>query len=125
MMRSIRRNSRAVGIALIILTLMTALPYQSAIAALISTDAVLSTSNGADMRDKIKDFMAREDVRAIFITQGIDQQEALDRVNSLTDSEVAEIAHSIDQLPAGGDAIGVIIGILIIVLLVVIIVKLV
>ena len=124
-MRSIRRKSRAVGFALIILTLMTALPYQTAIAALIDTDTALGTSNGADMRNQIKNFLAREDVRAIFIAQGIDQQEALDRVNSLTDSEVAEIAHSIEQLPAGGDSIGIIIGILIIVLLVIVIVKLV
>ena len=124
-MRSIRRRSRAVSVALIILTLMTALPYQSAIAALISTDTVIDTANGADKRDQIKNFLAREDVRAIFIAQGIDQQEALKRVNSLTDSEIAEIAESIEQLPAGGDAIGVIIGILIIVLLVIVIVKLV
>ena len=124
-MKSIRRNSRAVSIALIALTLMTVLPYQSAVAALIGTDTVLDAANGADKRDQIKNFLAREDVRAIFIAQGIDQQEALKRVNSLTDSEIAEIAQSIEQLPAGGDTIGVIIGILIIVLLVIVIVKLV
>ena len=124
-MKSIRRKSRAISIVLIILTLMTALPYQSAMAALIGTDTVLDSAHGSDKRDQIKNFLAREDVRAIFIAQGIDQQEALDRVNSLTDSEVAEIVHSIEQLPAGGDAIGVIIGLLIIVLLVIVIVKLV
>ena len=124
-MRSIRRKSRAVSVALIVLTLMTALPYQSAMAALIGTDTVLDATKGADKRDQIKNFLAREDVRAIFIAQGIDQQEAMKRVNSLTDSEIAEIAQSIEQLPAGGDAIGVIIGLLIIVLLVIVIVKLV
>ena len=124
-MRSIRRKSRAVSVALIVLTLMTVLPYQSAMAALIGTDTVLDAANVVDKRDQIIDFLAREDVRAIFVAQGIDQQEALERVNSLTDSEIAEIAQSIEQLPAGGDAIGVIIGILIIVLLVIVIVKLV
>ena len=124
-MRSIRRKSRAVSVALIVLTLMTVLPYQSAMAALIGTDTVLDAANGVDKRDQIINFLAREDVRAIFVAQGIDQQEALERVNSLTDSEIAEIAQSIEQLPAGGDAIGVIIGILIIVLLVIVIVKLV
>ena len=124
-MNSIRRKSRAIGFAMIILTLMTVLPYQTALAALIGTDTVLQADNGKEMRDQIKDFLTREDVRTLFIAQGIDPQEALARVNSLTDSEVAQISHQIDQLPAGGDAIGLIIGLLIIVLLVVIIVKLV
>ena len=124
MMGFIRKQSRTVGFAMIILMLMTALPYQT-LAALIATDTVLDTDNGKEMRDQIKDFMTREDVRAIFIAQGIDQQEALARVNSLTASEVAEISYHIDQLPAGRDTIGIIIGILVIVLLVVIIVKLV
>jgi hypothetical protein len=124
-MMSIRRNSRAIGVAMIILTLMTAVPYQTALAALIGTETVLDAANSTEMRDRVKGFLAREDVRAIFIAQGIDTQEAQARIDSLTDSEVEEISHQIEQLPAGGDAIGVVIGLLIIVLLVVVIVKLV
>jgi hypothetical protein len=108
-----------------ILTLMTAVPYQTALAALIDTETVLDAADGTEMRDRVAGFMAREDVRAIFIAQGIDPQEARARIDSLTDSEVEKISHQIEQLPAGGDVIGVVIGLLIIVLLVVVIVKLV
>ena len=124
-MRSIRRNSQAIGVAMIILTLMTAVPYQTALAALIGTETVLDAANGTETRDRVKGFLAREDVRALFIAQGIDPQEAQARIDSLTDSEVDKISRQIEQLPAGGDAIGLIIGLLIIVLLVIVIVKLV
>jgi len=41
---------------------------------------------------------------------GVDPLEAQQRVNSLTNEEIAQISHSIDQLPAGGDAVGAIVG---------------
>jgi hypothetical protein len=41
---------------------------------------------------------------------GINPDEAKARVDSLTDEEIENIASRMDQLPAGGDAFGVIVG---------------
>jgi len=50
--------------------------------------------------------------------QGIDPDEAIARIESLSDHEIIAIADRIKQLPAGGDALGAIIGAALIVFLV-------
>ncbi len=42
--------------------------------------------------------------------QGINPEEAKSRINSLSDAEVTRIAGILDQLPAGGSAVGAVIG---------------
>jgi hypothetical protein len=66
---------------------------------------------------------AREDVRTALLAQGIDPAEAQARIESLTDSELSQIASQIDKLPAAGDGLGLVIAVLIIVLLVIVILK--
>jgi len=68
-------------------------------------------------------YLAREDVRAALAAQGLDPEEAQARMASLSDGEVRQIAGQLDQLPAGGDGLGIIIAVLVIVLLVILILK--
>jgi hypothetical protein len=68
--------------------------------------------------------LAREDVRAALTAQGLDPEEVQARVASLTDAEIQQIADQLDQLPAGGDGLGVVIAVLLIILLVILILKL-
>jgi hypothetical protein len=49
--------------------------------------------------------MARKEIRAAIVAQGVDANEAWARINSLSDNEVIRIADQIDQLPAGGGLI--------------------
>ena len=81
--------------------LMMSGPYQSAMAAMIGTDAVLDADRNQRTRDRLDQFLAREDIRAALISRGIDPHEAKARINTLTDAEVDRIADTIDQLPAG------------------------
>lgn len=117
------RKGRPVFILMTALGLLISLPHPSAVAALIPTDAALDLQNGIDPREKVMQFLAREEVRAALVAQGIDPAEAAERVAGLTDSEVAQIAGRIDELPAGG-ILGAAIAVLLIVLLVVVILKL-
>lgn len=41
---------------------------------------------------------------------GVDPKEALSRTEVLSDSEISEIVGKLDELPAGGSAVGAIIG---------------
>ena len=117
-MRSIRRYTQTIGIVMAVMMLLIASPYQAAIAALINTETVLAENQSQEARDYLKQLMAREDVRSALSAQGIDPQEAEARIASLSDSEVISVVDEIEQLPAGGNAVGIIVGAVLIVFLV-------
>ena len=79
-------------------------------AQMIGTDAVIAGQQAADQRARVAAFLAREDVKQVLTRNGVDPIEAQQRVDSLSKEELAKISHSIDQLPAGGDAVGAIVG---------------
>src|SRR5262245_16325880 len=83
-------------------------------AALIATDQVVA-------RERVHGLLARSDVQRQLVLQGRSPAAARDRVDSLSDDEVRQLAGQIDALPAGGDG-GV--ALLLIVLLVVLLVLL-
>ena len=120
-MRSIRRYTQTIGIVMAVMMLLIATPYQAAIAALINTETVLAENQSQEARDYLKQLMAREDVRSALSAQGIDPLEAEARIASLSDSEVIAVVDQIEQLPAGGNAVGIIVGAVLIVFLVLLI----
>jgi outer membrane protein OmpA-like peptidoglycan-associated protein len=81
--------------------LMMSGPYQSAMAAMIGTEAIIDADQNQRTRDRLIQFLAREDIRAALISRGIDPQEAEALIDSLTDAEVDRIADTMEQLPAG------------------------
>jgi hypothetical protein len=123
-MKPIRRKAQPVCIFMTVLMLLISIPYQSVLAKLVETETVLETSRGQEARDYLKQVLSRGEVRSALIAQGIDPLEAEARLDSLTDSEVIQLADQIELLPAGGDAVGLIIAVLIIVVLVLVIIKL-
>jgi hypothetical protein len=108
---------------MLLVAVTIALPCQSALAALIGTDAVADFPNAQVDRDRVLQLLAREEVRAALLAQGLDPAEAQARVASLSDSEIREIAARLESLPAGGDGFGAAIAVLLIILLVVVILK--
>ena len=123
-MHPIRKKAQPVAIFMTILTLLLSMPYQSALAALVQTESMLDMSRSQEARETLKKFMAREDVRSAIISQGVTPAEADARLDSLTDAEVIQLADQIDQLPAGGDVLGLAIAVLVIVILVLVIIRL-
>jgi len=123
-MHPIRKKAQPVAILMTILTLLLSIPYQSALAALVETETMLDMSRSQQARETLKNFMAREDVKSAIIAQGVDPAEADARLNSLTDAEVIQLADQINQLPAGGDVLGLLIAVLVIVILVLVIMRL-
>ena len=123
-MHPFRKKAQPVAILMIVLTMVLSVPYQAAVAALVETETILDMSRGQEARVTLKQFMARQDVRSAIVSQGVEPLEADARLNSLTDAEVIQLAEKIDQMPAAGDAIGLVIGVLVIVILVLVILKL-
>lgn len=88
---------------------ITSLPLNVAKAGMVSTQTLIEQQNAdataaaedETSRERIRDLLAREDVRVEMIALGISSDEAEARIASLTDQEVADIAGRLDQLPAG------------------------
>lgn len=102
-MKNIRIFLKPVGLFLAVFMFILAGPFQSAMAAMIGTEAVVSSDRAQNAREYIKSILAREDVRNALVSQGIDPLEAKNRIDSLTDEEATRVADQLQALPAGGD----------------------
>lgn len=120
-MNTFRKLSRvlAMPVALAMFLNLGVLP--AAQAAMVPTDQVIDQTTAANDRERVKSFLAREDVQQQMETLGVDPEIAAARVAGLSDQEVHKIANKLDELPAGQDAIGTILGVLVFILLVLLI----
>ena len=117
-MKFIRKKVGFVSLFMTAVTLLIAVPYQPLLAAMVPTDSTIYDNKAEEARDHLKSLISRNDIRKSLLSKGIDPDEAKIRVESLSDSEAIAVADKIEQLPAGGSAIGVIIGAALIVFLV-------
>lgn len=94
------------------------LPIGQVHAALVGTDAVMSTAQSGQNRDRVRSFLQRDDVRKLMQSRGLDANAAAARVDAMTDAEVQNVADRIDQMPAGGsDVLGILFTVFIILLI--------
>ncbi len=104
---------RGIARALIVCTLGLGMPLPAS-AGIVTTDQIVAA---AAERDQVRNFLDRANVRAQMQTLGVDPNTARDRVDALTDEEVRTLAGRIDQLPAGGNVIGVLFAVFIVLLI--------
>ena len=102
-MSLVRRVMKPVIPVLIAAFCNLTMPVHTVSAAMVGTDAVIDSARAQADRVRVLAFLEREDVRAQMRSLGISDAEAESRVASLTDTEVSQVAASMDQLPAGGD----------------------
>ena len=96
-------SKRVVSGVLIVCTLGAGMPLPAS-AGIIATDQVATSAE----RDRVKSFLDRAEVRERMQALGVSLQAARERVDALSDEEVAALAGRLDQLPAGGtDVLGV------------------
>ena len=85
--------------------------------------AVIDTQQAAtmDVREQrlagVNATLAREDVRKAMIGLGVDPVEAQQRVASLSDAELTRLEGQLQQLPAGGTALGLVGAVFLVLLL--------
>jgi hypothetical protein len=117
----LKKIMRPVSLVLVVSFCLLNFNVPNAQAKMVGTDAVIAEQQEENQRAQVADFLAREDVTQIMTQYGVDPAEAQQRVDSLSDSELANLASSIDQLPAGGGGIGVIVGAAVLIFLVLLI----
>lgn len=82
-------------------------------AGIVTTDQVASSAQ----RERVRNFLDRQEVRAKLESLGVDPNAAKARVDALTDQEANDLAASIDRLPAGGDILGLVFTVFIVLLI--------
>ena len=75
--------------------------YQSVSAAMIDTESVINVNRSQNPRDCLNNLLARKEIQSALIGQGIDPQEAQERIDNLSDDEIGKFVHEMDQIPAG------------------------
>jgi hypothetical protein len=119
-MKRIYRVAKPLSIFLAIWVFMISGPSQ-AMAALVGTERVFDAERVQNARELIHGLMAREDIQAALVREGIDPGEAQARAESLSDAEAVRLAGAIETLPAGGNALGLIVGAILLVFIILLI----
>jgi hypothetical protein len=92
---------------------MIVLPWQAQ-AGMIGTDQALSAAQQRAAHARVAATISRSDVAAQLQLLGVSPQAASERVASLTDAEVADLAGRIDALPAGGSSWALLLAVIIV-----------
>jgi hypothetical protein len=86
-------------------------------AGMVGTAQVLAAEQGRLDRDELVSLLEREDLQRQLSALGVDVQHAKVRVAALTDAEVARINQRLSELPAGGNALGVVLFIFLVLII--------
>lgn len=86
-------------------------------ATLVTSEQVADTEATQHDRDRLRALIDRSDVREQLQSRGISTVAAQARVDALTDKEIASLSGELDNLPAGGDIIGLLLTIIIVLII--------
>lgn len=75
------------------------LPVQ---AAMVTTPDVLQSQQSEYDRQQLVELLDREDVQKQLLDYGVASEQVQERVNNMTDAEVAQLNDQIADMPAGG-----------------------
>lgn len=108
---------RHVSRVVIVSMLGLSLPMSPAQAKMVGTTEATAPAQSVELqREHIRTLLARQDVQAGLVKQGVEPAAVKARVDALSDDEVRQVSGKLDQLPAGGDILGVLLTIFIVLL---------
>ncbi len=102
---------------LVMVSMLICAPLAPAQAGIVGTGTAIAMNQRAERVERINSVLMRDDVRTQLQAMGVNPQDAVKRVNSLTNSELAQLDARLDKLPAGGSLLGVL-GVLLVILVV-------
>ena len=82
-------------------------------AGIVETGTVVS---GAE-RERLASLLERGELRAQLEAMGVDPRQVRERVAALSDAEAAQLAARLNELPAGGDVLGVVVVVFLVLLI--------
>lgn len=85
---------------------------------MIATETVVEELNREQLQQKVRDFVAREDVQNELMKNGVTKQEAELRLAGLSDFELKQLANQMDQAQAGGNVAGILVVVVLVLLII-------
>ncbi len=116
-MNTFRGITKPVSYAVAASMLVMSLHLPIANAAMVGTEAVVHSAQAQQERGRLHDALNREDVKAKLASLGVDQAQVQARVDALTNDEAQALAERLNQMPAGGDIVGVLVTIFLVLLI--------
>jgi len=116
-MNKLRRIAKPVTHLVVLGMLMLSMHLPAVQAGMIGTETVLNAEQVQQDRVHLRDLLNREDMKTQLLARGVDPDQIQARVDSLTDEEIRTLTAKIDQLPAGGDALGLAVFVFLVLLL--------
>ena len=91
-------------ISKVLVTGLTALAVMSGHvhAEAISSDSVMQSQYAQYNKSQLIEMVNREDVQNKLVSLGVSSDDAIARINGMTDSEIAQLNDEINKAPAGG-----------------------
>ena len=108
-MFTMRQIVRPVALIVTTAVLSMSLYIPAAQAAMVTTDQVMGVADTTAARTLLETTIMRVEVQQALLAQGVNPQDIQARVAALSDSEAAQMASQLDELPAGGDGLGLIV----------------
>jgi len=102
-------------LAWLLSAMLVLMPMMSAQAAMIGTDQIINQTDSSLTQEKLQQFLDREAAQKQLLAWGVSPDWIKERINNLTDLELARINQGIDKLNAGGESI---LGVLLIIFIV-------
>jgi hypothetical protein len=76
-------------------------------AAIVGNDVVFSHMQHNSAKAELLQTINRSDVKQQLLNLGVNAADVESRINLMTDEEMAQLNQQIDELPAGGDVLGI------------------
>lgn len=83
-------------------------------AAIIANDQLIQQTQQASDREALLQTVQRADVQEQLLLMGVNTADIESRISQMTADEVAQLNQQINELPAGGDVLGIIVLIFIV-----------
>ncbi|MDT0581050.1 MULTISPECIES: PA2779 family protein [Alteromonadaceae] len=71
-------------------------------AEVVSSDSVMQAQHASYNKQQLLDMVNRTDVESELESLGVDKNDAIARINALTDNEIALLNQELNEAPAGG-----------------------
>ena len=101
-------------ISIILSITLMSMSFTSAQAAMITNDQVINHLQHNSARTELLQTINRADVKEQLLNMGVKAADIESRIKLMTHEEIAQLNQQIDELPAGGDVLGVILIIFIV-----------
>lgn len=107
---------RRLGVALACVALLGG-QLTPAYASMVGTTTVLQQAQQQVDRTELLGMFDRDAVLAQLVELGVDPVAAKERVAALTDEEIGQLNQRLAEMPAGGDALGIVLAVFIILII--------